>query len=85
MQICRYADRCSRLLAIDACLFTKIDFLLKRMSTKIDFAEQQVMTMAAGLVSGSSCGNRDRIDGGSSSRRAEETPAVVAEETSGQQ
>jgi hypothetical protein len=27
----------SRLLAIDACLFTKIDFLLSRMSTKIDF------------------------------------------------
>ncbi len=36
-QISRYADRCSRLLAIDACLFTKIDFLLSRMSTKIDF------------------------------------------------
>ena len=27
-QIRRYADRCSRLLAIDASLFTKIDFLL---------------------------------------------------------
>ena len=37
MQIRRYADRCSHLLAIDACLFTKIDFLLSRMSTKIDF------------------------------------------------
>ncbi len=27
----QYADRYSRLLAIDACLFTKIDFLLDRM------------------------------------------------------
>jgi hypothetical protein len=36
-QIRRYADRCSRLLAIDACLFTKIGFLLSRMSTKINF------------------------------------------------
>jgi hypothetical protein len=37
MQIRRYADRCSRLLAIDACLLSKIVFLLSRMSTKIDF------------------------------------------------
>ena len=36
-QIRRYADRCSRLLAIDACLLSKIVFLLSRMSTKIDF------------------------------------------------
>jgi len=36
-QIRRYADRCSRLLTIDACLFSKIVFLLSRMSTKIDF------------------------------------------------
>ena len=36
-QICRYADRCSRLLTIDACLLVKIVFLLSRMSTKIDF------------------------------------------------
>ena len=38
-QIHRYADRCARLLTIDACLFTKIEFLLSRMSTKIDFFE----------------------------------------------
>ena len=37
MQICRYADRCSRLLAIDACLLSKIVFLLSIMLTKIDF------------------------------------------------
>jgi hypothetical protein len=37
MQIRRYTDRWFRLLAIDACLFTKIDFLLSRMLTKIDF------------------------------------------------
>ena len=49
MQICRYADRCSRLLAIDACLFTKIYFMLSKMLTKIDFLEQQIMTMAAGM------------------------------------
>ena len=36
-QIHKYADRCSRLLAIDACLLVKIVFLLSRMSTKIDF------------------------------------------------
>ena len=36
-QIRRYTDRCSRLLAIDACLLSKIVFLLSRMSTKINF------------------------------------------------
>ncbi len=36
-QIRRYADSCFRLLAIVACLFTKIDFLLSKSSTKIDF------------------------------------------------
>ena len=36
-QIRRYADRCSGLLTIDACLLTKIVFLLSRISTKIDF------------------------------------------------
>ena len=35
MQIRRH--RCSHLLAIDACLFTKIVFLLSRIATKIDF------------------------------------------------
>ena len=35
-------------LIIDACLLTKIVFLLSTMSTKIDFAEQQVMTITAG-------------------------------------
>ena len=33
----RYADRCSHLLAIDACLLSKKVFLLSRMTTKIDF------------------------------------------------
>ena len=34
----QYADRCSCLLAIDACLLSKIIvFLLSRMSTKINF------------------------------------------------
>ncbi len=37
MQIRRYAEKCSRLLAIDACLLTKIVFLLSRMLNKIDF------------------------------------------------
>ena len=36
-QIRRYTDRCSRLLAIDACLLSKILFLLSIISTKIDF------------------------------------------------
>jgi hypothetical protein len=36
-QIRRYTDRCSRLLAIDECLLSKIVFLLSRMLTKIDF------------------------------------------------
>ena len=36
-QIRRYADRCSGLLTIDACLLTKIVFLLSRMSIQIDF------------------------------------------------
>ena len=35
MQIRRH--RCSRFLAIDACLFTEIVFLLSRIATKIDF------------------------------------------------
>jgi hypothetical protein len=34
MQICKYADRCSRLLAIDACLLTKIVFLLSRQADR---------------------------------------------------
>ena len=33
----RYADCCSHLLTIDACLLTKIVFLLSRMQTKIAF------------------------------------------------
>ena len=38
MLIRRCADKgCSRLIAIDACLLTKIVFLLSRMLTKIDF------------------------------------------------
>ncbi len=35
-QIRRYADRCSHLLVIDACLLTKIVLMLSRMLTKID-------------------------------------------------
>jgi hypothetical protein len=67
-------------LIIDACLLIKIVFLLSRVSTKIDFCG------ATGHDNGgwrvvSSRRNKDRINGGSSGRRATETPAVAEEET----
>ena len=84
-QIRRYAERCSCLLAIDACILTKKNFLLSRTSTKKDCCGATGQSWPWQLVSGSSHGNRDRIDGGSSGHRVAETPAVASEETSGQQ
>ncbi len=74
-QIRRYVDRCYCLPAIDAFLLTKIDFLLSRMLTKIDFCG--AIGHDGDRINGGSSG---RIDGGSSGRRVAETPAVAAEE-----
>ncbi len=89
----RYADRCSRLVAIDACLLSKIVFLLSRMSTKIDFCgatglEQLLRRLSEG---GWQWRCENRADGGGSGngggynnqQRAAETAAAAIASSGG--
>jgi len=76
-QIRRYTDRCSHLLAIDACLLVKIVFLLNRMPTKIYFCGATGHDHGSWQVAAAVETVTTSINGRSSSRRA---PDVGAEE-----